>query len=555
MEHFFVFLDNYPWLSIVVFAIFQFWAFLHTFINLNKYRNFFPSKQEWKTVENGKSYLIEMPDASQDMKELVVDINEYLEKNEGTIDFGIIKDKAERRLDSLYENAMSRASFPTYLGLMGTFFGVYIGLKCFNFNIQSSAQAAESGITDAVIAQLIGGIIVSMMTSLVGLVLMIISNWYASNCEKEVEQNKNKFYNFLQVELLPVLGTSMVSALNKLHQTIGQFGPSFRGIIDDFKAAFAECTATLRDTFGEKVQVLTDAVDAMGRNMTLINKNVQSQDNLLRTLQQSQTLNTLQRFTEAADKFGTVTSSIERLNEVKDDIAAASENLVKAQSEYVEQMAVPERVFEKINGILDRVTTFESSINALGKDIAEIQLIGNKQMNDIEEQIKVIKRKRELAISYQEVAEEQLENSYKDQANEINKINAQYRKALQTHSDDFEAAMIEYKSAYEKIVNECKQAVEAKREEYVEEIRKSLDLEKNDRHLAQLDKIPQIQAAVSSIKDSVENQSAVLAKLDELKKEIGKGRQYTVSQHVTDEDGSQHKRKKGLFSKIFGRKK
>lgn len=555
MEQFFVFLDNYPWVSIGVFALFQLLAFLHTVINLTKYRKFFPTKQEWKAVENGKSYLIEMPDASLDMNELVVDINEYLEKNEGTIDFGIIKDKAERRLDSLYEDAMSRASFPTYLGLMGTFFGVYIGLKCFNFNIQSTAQAAESGITDAVIAQLIGGIIVSMVTSLVGLVLMMISNWYASNCEKEVEQKKNKFYNFLQVELLPVLGTSMVSALDKLHQTIGQFGPSFRGIIDDFKAAFAECTATLRDTFGEKVQVLTDAVDAMGRNMTLINKNVQSQDDLLRTLRQRQTLDTLQRFTEAADKFGTVTSSIERLNDIKDDIATASENLVKAQSEYVEQMAVPERVFEKINGILDRITTFESSINALGKDIAETQLLGNSQMNIIQEQINAIKHKTSLAVSYQETTDEQLENLYKEQAKAINDINAQYRKAIQTHSDDFEAAMTEFKSAYEKIVNECKLAVEAKREEYVEEIRKSLDLEKNDQHLAQLDKIPQIQAAVTSIRDSVENQSAVLAKLDELKKEIGKGRQYTVSQHVTDEDGSQHKRKKGLFSKIFGRKK
>lgn len=555
MEQFFVFLDNYPWVSIGVFALFQLWAFLHTVINLTKYRNFFPTKQEWKAVENGKSYLIEMPDASLDMKELVVDINEYLEKNEGTIDFGIIKDKAERRLDSLYEDAMSRASFPTYLGLMGTFFGVYIGLKCFNFNIQSTAQAAESGITDAVIAQLIGGIIVSMVTSLVGLVLMMISNWYASNCEKEVEQKKNKFYNFLQVELLPVLGTSMVSALDKLHQTIGQFGPSFRGIIDDFKAAFAECTATLRDTFGEKVQVLTEAVDAMGKNMTLINKNVQSQDDLLRTLRQRQTLDTLQRFTEAADKFGTVTSSIERLNDIKDDIATASENLVKAQSEYVEQMAVPERVFEKINGILDRITTFESSINALGKDIAETQLLGNSQMNIIQEQINAIKHKTSLAVSYQETTDEQLENLYKEQAKAINDINAQYRKAIQTHSDDFEAAMTEFKSAYEKIVNECKLAVEAKREEYVEEIRKSLDLEKNDQHLAQLDKIPQIQAAVTSIRDSVENQSAVLAKLDELKKEIGKGRQYPVSQRVTNDDESQHKRKKGLFSKIFGRKK
>jgi tetratricopeptide (TPR) repeat protein len=555
MEQFFVFLDNYPWVSIGVFALFQLLAFLHTVINLTKYRNFFPTKQEWKAVENGKSYLIEMPDASLDMNKLVVDINEYLEKNEGTIDFGIIKDKAERRLDSLYEDAMSRASFPTYLGLMGTFFGVYIGLKCFNFNIQSTAQAAESGITDAVIAQLIGGIIVSMVTSLVGLVLMMISNWYASICEKEVEQKKNKFYNFLQVELLPVLGTSMVSALDKLHQTIGQFGPSFRGIIDDFKAAFAECTATLRDTFGEKVQVLTDAVDAMGRNMTLINKNVQSQDDLLRTLRQRQTLDTLQRFTEAADKFGTVTSSIERLNDIKDNIATASENLVKAQSEYVEQMAVPERVFEKINGILDRITTFESSINALGKDIAETQLLGNSQMNIIQEQINAIKHKTSLAVSYQETTDEQLENIYQEQAKAINEINAQYRKAIQTHSDDFEAAMTEFKSAYEKIVNECKLAVEAKREEYVEEIRKSLDLEKNDRHLAQLDKIPQIQAAVTSIRDSVENQSAVLAKLDELKKEIGKGRQYPVSQRVTNDDESQHKRKKGLFSKIFGRKK
>jgi tetratricopeptide (TPR) repeat protein len=555
MEQFFVFLDNYPWVSIGVFALFQLLAFLHTVINLTKYRNFFPTKQEWKAVENGKSYLIEMPDASLDMNKLVVDINEYLEKNEGTIDFGIIKDKAERRLDSLYEDAMSRASFPTYLGLMGTFFGVYIGLKCFNFNIQSTAQAAESGITDAVIAQLIGGIIVSMVTSLVGLVLMMISNWYASICEKEVEQKKNKFYNFLQVELLPVLGTSMVSALDKLHQTIGQFGPSFRGIIDDFKAAFAECTATLRDTFGEKVQVLTDAVDAMGRNMTLINKNVQSQDDLLRTLRQRQTLDTLQRFTEAADKFGTVTSSIERLNDIKDNIATASENLVKAQSEYVEQMAVPERVFEKINGILDRITTFESSINALGKDIAETQLLGNSQMNIIQEQINAIKHKTSLAVSYQETTDEQLENIYQEQAKAINEINAQYRKAIQTHSDDFEAAMTEFKSAYEKIVNECKLAVEAKREEYVEEIRKSLDLEKNDRHLAQLDKIPQIQAAVTSIRDTVENQSAVLAKLDELKKEIGKGRQYPVSQRVTNDDESQHKRKKGLFSKIFGRKK
>lgn len=516
MNSIYIFLDQNPWFSIAVFGIIQLWVFCTTIKKLYIFKNFFPKSGEWKADIINNTYQILTPNASDEAKELVREVNEYLAKNEGTTDFGIIKDKTERRLESLYEDAMSKISYPTYLGLMGTFFGVYIGLKCFNIGV------ATAGVSDEIVSELIGGVIVSMVTSLVGLILMMVGNWIASDYLKQVDADKNKFYDFLQVELMPVLGTSMVSALDKLHTTINTFEPAFRSVIGDFKDAFGECTTALRDTFGEKVEVLTNAVDAMGKNMKLINENVEKQDELLKTLRQRQTIDTLDKFTQAAGKFDAVTTSIARLDQVKEDIASSSETLVKAQTQFIDQMAVPERVFEKINAILTRITTFEESINALGQDIAQTQLLGNTQMNLIEEQITAIKKKTNLAIAYQETTDEQLKGIYEAQSEAIEKINSQYRAAIQKHGDDFESAMGEFKTAYEKIVNECRQAVEDKRDEYIKEINKSLNIEAKDQHLAQLEKIPALQDGLESIRKAVSDHTTVISKLDELKKELSK---------------------------------
>lgn len=516
MNSIYIFLDQNPWFSIAVFGIIQLWVFCTTIKKLYIFNNFFPKSGEWKADIINNTYQILTPNASDEAKELVREVNEYLAKNEGTTDFGIIKDKTERRLESLYEDAMSKISYPTYLGLMGTFFGVYIGLKCFNIGV------ATAGVSDEIVSELIGGVIVSMVTSLVGLILMMVGNWIASDYLKQVDADKNKFYDFLQVELMPVLGTSMVSALNKLHTTINTFEPAFRSVIGDFKDAFGECTTALRDTFGEKVEVLTNAVDAMGKNMKLINENVEKQDELLKTLRQRQTIDTLDKFTQAAGKFDAVTTSIARLDQVKEDIASSSETLVKTQTQFIDQMAVPERVFEKINAILTRITTFEESINALGQDIAQTQLLGNTQMNLIEEQITAIKKKTNLTIAYQETTDEQLKGIYEAQSEAIEKINSQYRAAIQKHGDDFESAMGEFKTAYEKIVNECRQAVEDKRDEYIKEINKSLNIEAKDQHLAQLEKIPALQDGLESIRKAVSDHTTVISKLDELKKELSK---------------------------------
>ena len=560
MEQVYLFLDSNPWISIVFFAILQLWAFIPTLRKLDKFKRFFSSSENWKVEEKESGYVIHVENSSDDLTELVGEINEYLEKNEGTTDFGIIKDKVENRLEALHEDATSKISFPTYLGLMGTFFGVWIGLQSFKIGVD------KAGVSDEIVSALIGGIIVSMVTSLIGLVLMMWGNAKAGDVLKKVEGDKNKFFDFIQVRLMPVLGTSMVSALNKLHRTINTFEPAFKGVIGEFKDAFSECTETLRGTFGEKVQLLTSAVETMGKNMSLINENVKLQEQLLRTMQQRETLKTLENFVAAADKFDAVTTSIAKLSEVKENLADSSVKLVEAQTKFIGQMSVPERVFEKINAILNRIVTFEESLNALGESISQTQLLGNSQMNLIQEQITAIQKKTDLAVSYQELADDELKAVYEAQKKAIMQLNEKYCAAIDAHGDDFALAMNDFKQAYEKIVKECMSAVEAKRDEYIAEIRKSLDLEAKNQHLAQLAKMPELLALLSNIQSSVKVQPEVSSKittvshqidgvkstLDSMEKKIGTTR--STSQNRPEGTNEPTKKRRWPFS-MFSRKK
>lgn len=560
MEQIYLFLDSNPWISIVFFAILQLSAFIPTFRKLDKFKSFFSDSENWNIEEKESCHAILVENSSENFTELVSEINEYLDKNEGTTDFGIIKDKVENRLEALYEDATSKVSFPTYLGLMGTFFGVWIGLQSFKIGVE------QAGVSDEIVSALIGGIIVSMVTSLVGLVLMMWGNAKAGDVLKKVEGDKNKFFDFIQVRLMPVLGTSMVSALNKLHRTINTFEPAFKGVIGEFKDAFSECTETLRGTFDEKVQLLTSAVETMGENMSLINENVKLQEQLLRTMQQRETLKTLENFVAAADKFDAVTTSIAKLSEVKENLADSSVKLVEAQTKFIGQMSVPERVFEKINAILNRIVTFEESLNALGESISQTQLLGNSQMNLIQEQITAIQKKTDLAVSYQELADDELKAIYESQKNAIKQLNEKYCAAIDTHGEDFALAMNDFKQAYEKIVKECMDAVEVKRDEYIAEIRRSFDLEAKNQHLAQLAKIPELLELLSGIQSSVKVQPEVSSKittvssqidgvkstLDSMEKKIGTTRAASINK--IDGPKGQTKKRRWPFS-MFSRKK
>lgn len=501
----FHFLDTYPWITVAAFAAIQFWFFFNTRARLNELDRFFPSKK-WETKGDEESLtLIAEPEDSQNAQELVGEINDYITKTSGAVEYAVIKDKTERRIDSLYEFATSKISFPTYLGLMGTFFGVYIGLKCFNAGLGQG----NGGITDQMVKELIGGIIVSMVTSLVGLVLMTISNIHASNVQKKVDAQKDEFFEFLQMSVIPTLGTNVSSSLNRLRSTIGQFEPSFRAVIEEFKEAFRDCTDMFKGTFAENAEVLTKAVAEMGSNMKLINENIQKQDQLLTTLRQRDMVTTLDKFVTAANSFDSVTTSIQKLEEAKERIIASTNTLAEKQETYNQSLEIPTRLLQQVNSILDRVTTFEQSINALGVNIAQTQLLGNTQINAIEEQLNALKAKHRLVSGYQETQVDELDKIYQEQSQAVKDLSDAFKRVVAQNKDDIETAMDDFKKAYDDIVRKCKTGVEQKLEEFITALNKTLDVEDANRKLSNLDRLQALEAGLGEIKAAIADKSAL----------------------------------------------
>ena len=503
--NFFQFLDTYPWVTVAAFAAIQLWFFASTYIKLNELSRFFPSKK-WETNGDKEHLtLIVEPEDSKNAQELVSEINDYITKTNGAVEYAVIKDKTERRIDSLYEFATSKISFPTYLGLMGTFFGVYIGLKCFNAGLGQG----DGGITDQMVKELIGGIIVSMVTSLVGLVLMTISNIHASNVQKKVDAQKDEFFEFLQMSVIPTLGTNVSSSLNRLRSTIGNFEPSFRAVIEEFKAAFRDCTDMFKGTFAENAEVLTKAVAEMGSNMTLINENIQKQDQLLATLRQREMVVTLDKFVTAANSFDSVTTSIQKLEEAKERIIASTNTLAEKQESYNQSLEIPTRLLQQVNSILDRVTTFEQSINALGVNIAQTQLLGNTQINAIEEQLNALKTKHSLVYRYQDTEVEELDKIYKEQSKAVTDLSDAFKRVVAQNKDDIETAMGDFKKAYDEIVRNCKTGVQQKLDEFIDALNKTLDVEDANRKLSNLDRLQALETGLGDIKAAIADKSAL----------------------------------------------
>lgn len=503
--NFFQFLDTYPWVTVAAFAAIQLGFFFSTHKKLNELRHFFPSKK-WETSGDEEHLtLIAVPEESKNAQELVSEINDYITKTNGAVEYAVIKDKTERRIDSLYEFATSKISFPTHLGLMGTFFGVYIGLKCFNAGLGQD----DGGITDQMIKELIGGIIVSMVTSLIGLVLMTISNIHASNVQKKVDAQRDEFFEFLQMSVIPTLGTNVSSSLNRLRSTIGNFEPSFRAVIEEFKTAFRDCTDMFKGTFAENAEVLTKSVAEMGSNMTLINENIQKQDQLLATLRQREMVVTLDKFVSAADSFDSVTTSIQKLEEAKERIIASTNTLAEKQESYNQSLEIPTRLLQQVNAILDRVTTFEKSINALGVNIEQTQLLGNTQINAIEEQLNALKTKHNLVYRYQDTEVEELEKIYKEQSKAVMDLSDAFKRVVAQNKDDIETAMGDFKKAYDEVVRTCKTGVQQKLDEFIEALNKTLDVEDANRKLSNLDRLQALEVSLGDIKAAIADKSAL----------------------------------------------
>ena len=262
-------------ISVVIFIVatgVQLYYFIGNRKKLEVVRDFFTKRRDYEVYGEAEDSQLNpyVAEVGSSLHSLINELNEYTKKNHGTTDFSVIQNKTDRKINVLYDNATSRIAFPTYVGLMGTFAGVFLGLLFFTIGLGSSPNG--EGITDETIGNLITGVLVSMSTSFIGLFLTTWTHHIAAETQKVVREDKNDFYEFIQNELMPTLGVSMVAALNKLHHTINLFEPSFNSVIDRFQATFDSCTQRFGTAFEQNVTIVSEAVRVMGENMDKINE-------------------------------------------------------------------------------------------------------------------------------------------------------------------------------------------------------------------------------------------------------------------------------------------
>lgn len=413
-------------------------------------------------------------------------MNEYTKKNHGTTDFSVIQNKTDRKINVLYDNATSRIAFPTYVGLMGTFIGVFLGLLFFTIGLGASPNG--EGITDETIGNLISGVLVSMSTSFIGLLLTTITHHLAAETQRVVREDKNEFYEFIQNELMPTLGVSMVAAINKLHHTINLFEPSFNNVIDRFQATFDSCTQRFGSAFEQNVTIVSEAVRVMGENMDKINENVDLQAQLLKTLRSRGVVESLDAFVRASQNFDLVTTALNRFEVTRNAIKDVTVELVNTQRRYNESLEIPLNVANKLNQILSRITDFEKSINALGRSIEKTDLLGNTEIEALKQAITAIKKKQKVAVEAMEVSDGHLENIFKMQSEAIVKLGRTYEESFATYAERFQ-----------NILDGLEKEMLERRREIVVAIEEKFSLDQIQQEFSQLSKLKKIEELLTSI--------------------------------------------------------
>ena len=525
--------------AFIVCSFFQWKFFRETGRYRELFKNFFSKKTEYATFKTGINgevitQLVPVGYKGSDLNKLIEEINHYVAKTKGTTDFSVIQNKVERKLNMRLDQSVAKLAFPTYVGLMGTFAGVFIGITMFLVGFDGA-----NNISDDSIKNLLIGVLVSMSTSLVGLLLTTINNAKAGEARKAIEEDKNVFYDFVQTELMPSLDVSMVLAITKLHETVDRFEPAFDRVISNFQSTFDRCTSAFGNSFEKNVQAVASAVEVMGKNMDKINENIQIQQKLLATLKSGELVRGMDKYIEAANHFVSITQSLNKFEEARRMMLAASQEAINLQNSYTDSLRIPREVAVSINKILERIKTFEDNINALGPQLAQREILGNDVVNSIRDQIKGISKKGKIAERYLEMADGKLEDLFQEQTKVISNMNNRYREAIETHIQNFE-----------KMLTNQTNDLTKRHEEFTRAMETNLSIEEIRKEFINLQKLNDILEQIKRLNQETVKTSDLQKELQKIKEEITK---LETKQEQKSSENNEDDTPGGLFGRIFGK--
>lgn len=182
--------------------------------------------------------------------------NTYLVRNKNhAADFSIIRDIADREIDAQENLIQTTMSLPLYLGLLGTFIGIILGL----WELVGLQGGGFANDFEQQIPSLLKAVSIAMVASFVGLLLTVILNGgIYKSALKENDIRRNEYFTFIQTELLPVLSKDMSSSLTTLQSNINLFNEKFNENISRFSNVIKATSDNigLQRDFLEKLEVI-----------------------------------------------------------------------------------------------------------------------------------------------------------------------------------------------------------------------------------------------------------------------------------------------------------
>jgi hypothetical protein len=397
--------------------------FVSTLKKIRLISNFFPNHEFngeciHSVGEDGKKVklLRENPGyINEAYSKIIAAINKYLENNQGITDFAIVKNIVDRNIESIENRIGASISLPLYIGLMGTFVGIILGLAGIAVGKIDDEQGIHAFIT---------GVVIAMGASFVGLLLTVINNVFIfKEAKAHCDGRKNEFYNFLEAELLPHLENNIHVSLEKLRDNVNLFNVVFERNMDKFDKGF-----------GENVSNLVGSVSAISSDIGKLAETTNLQKEFITELQEIGSVKTAKANLELFVK-------IEKLRP----------NLlefIEKQAELTESIKSTHSFVAIIDNILNRVKTFEDSINKVGEDMESRKLFGEKALANIEENMNFIDSLNKLARRHMVESVGAIEQFFKDEHATIKvltdniKIQTERAFNLQTGDNPFQKLML-----------------------------------------------------------------------------------------------------------------
>ncbi|AHM63102.1 hypothetical protein D770_24285 [Flammeovirgaceae bacterium 311] len=340
--------------------------------------------------------LAEVPAAHQPSEAFAVllqEVQAYLLRNQGTVTgLNTIKDMSERRLEAETGNLQVTVATPLYIGLLGTFLGVILGL----------GAVVTGGVTEEAIERFLLGVVVAMLGSFFGLLFTLLGNREYRLASGIASVRLNDWLNFLQIQLLPRLQSDLSQSLGNLKVVLDEFNKDFFQRISDFKSVFANLNqyVGLQERFLVALQQ-TDYSQLTEANLRFFEQIQKNESIFERFGQYLQRLNeSMDTGREAASDIREIVEHLRQLDDVQGYLKQ-NEELIRKQLGYLS--AHQDKMEQLTYGIQQHFIEAGDEIGALVKQRLQIM---KKEEQDAGEELRQHFERLKQDNVYQKITEQ-----------------------------------------------------------------------------------------------------------------------------------------------------